>query len=124
MVLENSVEPANKLRDRVIRSRYPNNMNRAEVISRLKTMESSLREGGVAALYLFGSYARDDAAPNSDLDVFVDPVDEDSFSLVRSMHTLSLLEHNFPNLEIGYSTRDGIVPCYLPHIEQSAMRIF
>ena len=36
-------------------------MDRNEVIAKLKAVEPQLRAHGVAALYLFGSYARDDA---------------------------------------------------------------
>jgi nucleotidyltransferase-like protein len=43
-------------------------MNRAEVINQLKSLEPELRAHGVAALYLFGSYARGDAGPDSDVD--------------------------------------------------------
>ena len=46
-------------------------MKRAEVIAKLRAVEPMLRAHGVAALYLFGSYARDDARPDSDLDMFV-----------------------------------------------------
>jgi predicted nucleotidyltransferase len=48
-------------------------MNRNEVIAKLKAAEPQLRAHGVAALYLFGSYARDEARQDSDVDVFVDP---------------------------------------------------
>jgi predicted nucleotidyltransferase len=36
-------------------------MNRNEVIAKLQAVEPRLRAHGVAALYLFGSYARDEA---------------------------------------------------------------
>jgi uncharacterized protein len=99
-------------------------INRADVISRLKTVEPALRRRGVVALYLFGSHARDEARAGSDLDVFVDPVDETAFGLMPFMDTLAMLERTFPGTEIGYSTREGIVPAYLPLIEASAVRVF
>jgi predicted nucleotidyltransferase len=99
-------------------------MNRTDVVDRLRAAEPLLRAHGVAALYLFGSYARDEAKADSDLDVFVDPIDEQNFSLTRFMETFALLEKTFPNVEIGYSTRDGIVPSYRPYIERDAIRIF
>ena len=52
---------------------YIEGMRRDEVIARLKQTEPALKAFGVAALYLFGSHARDEAGPNSDIDVFVDP---------------------------------------------------
>jgi uncharacterized protein len=57
------------------------NMNRAEIIAKLKTIEPQLRAHGVAALYLFGSYARDEAGEDSDLDVFVDPGTQQFYEL-------------------------------------------
>ena len=99
-------------------------MNRAEIIARLKTVEPALRTRGVAALYLFGSRARDQGRSNSDIDVFVDPADEMDFGLMPFMDTLAMLERVFPGTEISYSTREGIVPAYLPLIEASAVRVF
>ena len=103
---------------------YNGAMNRADVIARLKTVEPALRKRGVAALYLFGSHARDEAQAGSDVDVFVDPADESDFGLMSFMDTLAMLERAFPETEIGYSTREGIVPAYLPLIEASAVRVF
>jgi predicted nucleotidyltransferase len=47
-------------------------MRRDEAIAKLKKTEPVLRSFGVAALYLFGSHARDEASPDSDVDVFFD----------------------------------------------------
>ena len=47
-------------------------MRRHEVIKKLKETEPALRGVGVAALYLFGSYAHDEAKSDSDVDVFVE----------------------------------------------------
>src|SRR3954454_4927750 len=47
-------------------------MNRTEIINRLRAIEPRLTPLGVAGLYLFGSYARDEAGQDSDVDLFVD----------------------------------------------------
>ena len=57
-------------------------MHRAEVIARLRAAEPALRAHGVGALYLFGSYSRDEARPDSDLYVFVDPANEEFYSTI------------------------------------------
>lgn len=99
-------------------------MTRTEVIAELKTVEPALRQRGVAALYLFGSHARDEARAGSDLDVFVDPADENAFGLTSFTETLAVLQQTLPGIELGYSTRGSIVPCYRPYIEDGAIRIF
>jgi len=99
-------------------------MNRAEVIAKLKAVEPQLRARGVAALYLFGSYARDEARPDSDVDVFVDPADDDAFGLIPFFDSRTVVANTLPGMEIAYSTRGSIVPCYRPYIERDAIRVF
>jgi hypothetical protein len=99
-------------------------MTRAEVIARLKTLEPAPRQRGVAALYLFGSHARDEARAGSGVDVFVDPAGEKAFGLIPFLETRAVLQNIFPGIELGYSTRDSIVPCYRPTIEDGAIRVF
>jgi uncharacterized protein len=99
-------------------------MNKDDVIARLKTLETRLREHGVAALYLFGSYARDEARPDSDLDLladFAEGRDADIRGFLAPYHDL---EEAFPGVDIGFSTRDRLVPLYRPSIESSAVRVF
>ena len=100
-------------------------MNRADVINRLKAAERQLRARGVVRLFSYGSYARDEAREDSDIDVLVelDPVGEGS-ALARFLAPMDVLEEQFPGKEIGYGTRESIVPSYLPHIEQSLVRVF
>ena len=99
-------------------------MDRAEVIAKLKTAEPRLRAHGVAALYLFGSYARDEARENSDIDVFVDKTPGRKFGLDDFMGAYAALQQAVPGAEIGYTTRDGIIDCYRPYVEKGAIRIF
>jgi predicted nucleotidyltransferase len=98
-------------------------MNRAEVIARLKSAEPQLRAHGVAALYLFGSYARDEARPESDIDVFVDPGSEDFYDLEHFIGAHEALEEVLGH-SVDYGTGDGIVRFYRPAIEGEAIRIF
>lgn len=46
-------------------------MNRDTAIARLKEHEAELRRLGVQSLYVFGSTARDEAGPESDVDLFL-----------------------------------------------------
>jgi len=47
-------------------------MNRDEAITRLRQHEAELKALGVEHLYLFGSTARGEARPDSDVDLFFD----------------------------------------------------
>lgn len=46
-------------------------MNRAELLERLRALRPWLESRGVSELKLFGSFARDEAGPDSDVDLLV-----------------------------------------------------
>jgi predicted nucleotidyltransferase len=99
-------------------------MNRADVINQLKSLEPELRAHGVAALYLFGSYARDEARPDSDLDVFVDKVAGRPFGFDELMGSYHALRDALPGFEINFGTRQGLSKYVKDEVEQEALRIF
>src|SRR5437773_2154158 len=100
-------------------------MRREEVISKLKRAEPALRAFGVAALYLFGSYARDDARPDSDVDVFVDPVSDERFGFLQFMDAYQAIRKSVGDeIDVGYSTRDGLSPYIRSDVEHEAIRVF
>jgi predicted nucleotidyltransferase len=102
---------------------YIDGMRRDEVIAKLKETEPALRECGVAALYLFGSYARDDAGPASDIDVFVDPAPNKVFGFLPFMDAFETIQHAVGD-NVDYGTRKGLHPLLRPDIEREAVRIF
>ena len=69
-------------------------MKRDEALSRLRRQAPALRAVGVRGLSLFGSTARDEAGPESDIDVLVD-VDFDAnprfglLALIGVQHSLA-----------------------------------
>jgi predicted nucleotidyltransferase len=100
-------------------------MRRDEVITKLKETEPALKAFGVAALYLFGSHARDEAGPDSDVDVFVDPAADRTFGFLPFMDAYAAIQKVFGDqVEIGYSTRTGLSPYILEDVEREAVRIF
>ena len=92
------------------------------VIELLKNEVTRLKAKGVAALYLFGSVARGEAGPDSDIDFFIDPNNE-NFSLFELAGVQLLLEDVF-NKTVDVTTRDSLNPKLRSKIEESAIRIF
>ena len=99
-------------------------MTRTDVITRLKLVEPALRARGVGALYLFGSHGRDEAGPESDVDVFVEAGSDGFYDLGNCMGAYGDLRDAFPGAEIGYSTRDGLSDRVRSTVERDAVRIF
>jgi len=100
-------------------------MRRNEVIARLKQTEPTLSASGIAALYLFGSHARDEASSESDIDIFIDPTSESEFGFLPFMNTYEALREAFGRqVEIGYSTCAGLSPYVRHAVEREAVRIF
>ena len=100
-------------------------MRRDEVIAKLKQTEPALRDFGVAALYLFGSHARDEAQSGSDVDVSVDPAPDRDFGFLPFMDAYEAIQKAFgDDVEIGYSTRTGLSPYIVKDVELEAVRIF
>src|SRR5882757_6968235 len=100
-------------------------MRRDDVIATLKQTEPVLRGFGVGALYLFGSHARDEAAAESDVDVFVDSAPDKGFGFIPFMDAYEALQDAFNHqVEIGYSTRTGLSPYVRKDVEREALRIF
>lgn len=99
-------------------------MNRAEVIARLKAAQPALRARGAAALYLYGSYARDEARPDSDIDILADCERGREPDIMGLVGAYTELENAFPGTAIGFSTHDRLAPLYRPYIESSAVRVF
>jgi len=99
-------------------------MNQTEVIQRLKSTEPALRSSGVAALFLFGSYARNGARADSDIDIFVDPDRSKTFGFDEFMDSYEAVKAVLSDYEIGFSTREGISRYVRPQVESEAVQVF
>jgi predicted nucleotidyltransferase len=105
------------------RLRWNAGMTKSETITRLKQQADAVRALGATSLYLFGSMARNEAGPSSDLDLFIDHDSGNAFSLVDLARIKLLLEDEFGG-DVDITTRDSLHPRLRDRIEQSAIRIF
>ena len=97
-------------------------MKRDDVINRLRRHQAEIRGLGVRALYLFGSTARDDARPSSDVDLYFD-YDDPSFSLVE----LAVLQNRLEKLlgsPIDVMSRGSLHPRLRSEIEHTSLQVF
>lgn len=97
--------------------------DRAEVIARLRAREPQLRNLLATSLFLFGSAARDELTPTSDVDVFIDYDPEGPFSFVELIRLRELVGE-IVGREVDLLTRDGLHPVLKSDIEQSSIRVF
>jgi predicted nucleotidyltransferase len=61
--------------------------------------------------------------PESDLDIFIEAADPDTFSLIELVDIKFYLEREL-GVEVDVTTRESLHPMLRQDIEQSAIRIF
>ena len=95
---------------------------RSDAIAVLQAHRPELQRLGVEHLCLFGSTARDEATPASDVDLFFDyPRGKLTlFDLMDIQERTSALL----GLKADITTRDSLHPTFRPRIEASALRVF
>jgi len=96
-------------------------MTRDEVVAALKREEASIRRFGVTALYLFGSAARDELGPDSDIDMFIE-YDPTSPPDLIDMSRLDRHLAGVLNRRVDLGTRDGLHPRLRDEIERTSIR--
>ena len=97
-------------------------MMRDEVITRLKKSEPDLKKAGVTHVYLFGSTVRNEARPESDVDLFFDYERED-FGLFELMDVKEMAT-NILGVKTDMIPRDGLHRVLRQRIEASAVQVF
>jgi len=98
-------------------------MRRDQAIEALKQQAEALRALGATSLFLFGSVARDEAGPSSDLDLFIDYDPTSRFNAFDLVGIKIFLEDEF-ELPVDVTTRDSLHPMLKKRIEQSALQVF
>lgn len=97
-------------------------MNRDEAIARIKKVEQAIRGYGAAALYLFGSTARNEAKPTSDVDIFVDWDPAKPLGMMEFFDLEDTLAETL-GAKVDLCTRTELHPVLRPDIERSAIRV-
>jgi uncharacterized protein len=97
-------------------------MERDEAIAKLKEHEAELRRLGVEHLYLFGSTARGDARPDSDVDLFFDHP-EGSLGLYELMDVKDAAARVL-GCKADIMTRRSLHRVLRERIEASALQVF
>ena len=95
-------------------------MGRDDVIRQLKANLSQLSEFKIKSLAIFGSVARDEARPDSDVDILVEFDGPATFD--RYME-LKLFLEDLLGRPVDLVTRKGIRPELAPYVDQEARRV-
>lgn len=100
-------------------------MRRADVVATLKQLELSLREQGIAAIYLFGSVARDTQTASSDVDLAFDltPSVIERFSLIDQSRIQRELASAL-GTKVDLIERAYLRPGVFDHAERDLFQIF
>lgn len=89
----------------------------------LRRHAPAIRSLGATALYIYGSRARGDAQPGSDLDAYVEYSPASKFSLIE-LAGIKLLMEEMLGLDVDITTRDSLHPMLKADIEAEAIRVF
>jgi predicted nucleotidyltransferase len=98
-------------------------MRSTEVIARLKEREAELRARGVRSLALFGSTARNEARPDSDIDLLIELDDSRSFSLI-DLSELKFLASDLLGRGVDIAVRSRLRSGYRDSIQSDAITVF
>ena len=95
-------------------------MNREKVIAILKALSSDYIRFGVKSLALFGSVARDEARPDSDVDILVEFIDSPAFA--QYMDLKFLLEDALGR-QVDLVSRKTLKPQLQSNVEKEVISI-
>jgi uncharacterized protein len=98
-------------------------MKRDEIIEKLKEREADLRARGVAHAALFGSVARGDDRPDSDIDIMVEIAPDARIGVWQYTGLVRYIEELFP-ARVDVANREGLKPLVRPSAERDAIYAF
>ncbi|OKO90432.1 DNA polymerase [Bradyrhizobium sp. NAS80.1] len=98
-------------------------MTRDEIIAAIRENADAIKGKGVSKLAIFGSQARDDYRPDSDIDVLVEIEPETSFSLLNLIDVEHIIEEA-TGLQAQATVRSTISPHFAQRIEDDILEVF
>jgi len=97
-------------------------MTQREALAILRAHADDMRRKGVTELYLYGSFARNEATERSDVDLFAD-VDYGRFGFVPFMDLREELA-SWLGRKVDFTTRNGLHRDLRERIARSAIKVF
>jgi predicted nucleotidyltransferase len=98
-------------------------MNRDAVIATLRAHEPELRRRGVLHAALFGSLARGEATPGSDIDIMIELEPDAPIDLFEYVAITQYLDDLFPD-PVDVANRDRLKSFVRPQAERDAVYAF
>jgi hypothetical protein len=98
-------------------------MDKQDIIDRLRENEHALRERGVAHAALFGSRARGDHHPDSDIDIMVEIAADFPMDVFQYVGVVHAIEDLFP-LPVDVSNLTAQKPQVRPTAQRDAIYAF
>lgn len=93
------------------------------LVGKLRELAPALRASGITRLYLFGSRARGDARPDSDLDILVETTSREESPRFDYFKALHLIEDHL-GLQVQISMRDLLKPRMAERIADDLIEVF
>jgi hypothetical protein len=98
-------------------------MDRDQILARLRDHAPDLRRHGVVRAALFGSTARGEARPDSDIDILVELDPEAPIDLLAYVGIVQFIEDLFPT-SLDVANRAALRPLVRPGVERDAVYAF
>jgi len=98
-------------------------MNTPEIISKLRENEAALRAQGVCHAAVFGSRARGDNRPDSDIDILIEIAPDAPVGLFEYVAITQYLADLFP-VRVEVADRSTLKPLVRPSAEREAVYVF